>query len=383
MFLRDLRADPDDAGGGIASLFDTSMRLAHMADEQFMAIERSGSGGAKALSSQDLSAGTAPKLERAESLVLEALKRCVSQEPRASVDVNEVVEEVLSRYRTDLELERVRVFSFMRPDLPLVPADRLTLLRVLRVLVQSARQSLRPGGGSLTARTWAEGGFVYTAISDDGAGLDAGIVESFYEPLFPSDSNDSDSKEESSDLEIVRGLVEGLGGRVQVESRPGVWTRMILMLPQERRVSDQRDTGLGLPPAVSVRSDGWGELQVLVVDDNAALRSVLRRYLERRGHAVTEACDGEEGLLLVKAREFDRLIVDIQMPRRSGSEFYKELEQVAPQMTERTIFMTGGTFGGDHEDFIKETGRPSINKPFDLIEMAKTVEAGEDESGPS
>ena len=90
---------------------------------------------------------------------------------------------------------------------------------------------------------------------------------------------------------------------------------------------------------------------------------------------MTEACDGEEGLLLVKAREFDRLIVDIQMPRRNGSEFYKELEQVAPQMTERTIFMTGGAFASDHEDFIRETGRPFINKPFDLIEMAKTVES--------
>ena len=173
----------------------------------------------------------------------------------------------------------------------------------------------------------------------------------------------------------MRELVEALGGRVQVESRPGVWTRMIVMLPEERRAPGPGDTGLGLPPAVSVRSDGRGELEVLIVDDNAALRSVLKRYLERRGHVVTEACDGEEGLVLVKAREFDRLIVDIQMPRRDGSEFYKELEQVAPHMTERTIFITGGTFGGSHEEFIKGTGRPSISKPFDLIALAKTVEA--------
>ncbi len=92
---------------------------------------------------------------------------------------------------------------------------------------------------------------------------------------------------------------------------------------------------------------------------------------------MTEACDGEEGLLLVKAREFDRLIVDMRMPRSDGSEFYKELEQVAPQMTDRTIFMTGGYLGSGDEEFIKETGRPSINKPFDLIEMAKTVESTE------
>ena len=48
---------------------------------------------------------------------------------------------------------------------------------------------------------------------------------------------------------------------------------------------------------------------------------------------------------------------------------------MAPQMTERTIFMTSGHLGRGHEEFIKETGRPSINKPFDLIEITKTVES--------
>lgn len=371
VFLRDLRADPDDSWGGVTGLFDVSMRLSHMADEQFLAIKRARSEGTTAVSIKKLAAGMAATLERADGLVREALSRCVPQEPREPADLNKVVEEVLSRYRTELELERIRVFSFLRPDLPSVPADRPSLLRVFRALVQSAIRSLRPGGGSLTARTWAEGGFVYTAISDDGKGLDAGVVASFYEPLF-----ESGSQNESSDFEIVRELVEALGGRVQVESRPGVWTRLIVMLPQERRAPDPRKSReLSLPPAVSVRFSGRGELQVLVVDDNAALRSVLKRYLERRGHVVTEACDGEEGLLLVKTREFDRLMVDMQMPRRDGSEFYKELERLAPRMKERTIFMTGGYLGTAHADFIRETGRPFISKPFDLFEMAKTVES--------
>lgn len=370
VFLRDLRAASNESESGTIDLFDISMRLAHMADEQFMGIWWERSRGATTVSGEDLPAGIAATLERADSLVREALSRCVLEGPQAPVDLNEVVEEVLSRYRTNMEVERIRLFSFMRPGLPAVPADRLSLLRVFRALIRSARRSLRPGGGSLTARTWVEGGFVCAAISDDGAGLDVGAVADFHEPLFASGS-----QRESSDLEIVRELVEALGGRVHVESRPRVWTRLVVMLPQERRALGHKDTELGFPPAVSVRSNAQGELEVLVVDDNPALRSVLKRYLERRGHAVTEACDGEEGLLLVKAREFDRLMVDMEMPRRGGSEFYKELEQMAPEMTERTIFMTGAYRGSGHEEFIKETGRPSITKPFDLTEMAKTVES--------
>jgi len=55
-------------------------------------------------------------------------------------------------------------------------------------------------------------------------------------------------------------------------------------------------------------------------------------------------------------------------------EFYEDLSSVAPAMRDRTIFMTGGFLDSSTEDFIEGTGRPSIKKPFDLVEMARTVE---------
>ena len=55
-------------------------------------------------------------------------------------------------------------------------------------------------------------------------------------------------------------------------------------------------------------------------------------------------------------------------------EFYEDLSSVAPAMRDRTIFMTGGFLESSTEDFIEGTGRPSIKKPFDLVEMARTVE---------
>ncbi len=128
-----------------------------------------------------------------------------------------------------------------------------------------------------------------------------------------------------------------------------------------------------MPSAIRVQRAESG-LSVLVVDDNAALRSVLRRYLERRGHDVTEAVDAEQGLRIVGDQAFDRIIVDIRMPGKDGPEFYEDLDGVAPAMRERTIFMTGGFVESGTEDFIEGTGRPSIKKPFDLAEMARTVE---------
>ena len=128
------------------------------------------------------------------------------------------------------------------------------------------------------------------------------------------------------------------------------------------------------PAPTKVSGAGGHALQVLVVDDNEALRSVLRRYLERRGHAVTEAGDAEEALGMVGSRSFDRIIVDINMPGKSGPEFYTCLGDVAPTLRSRTLFMTGGFLEDATERFLVEAGRPAIQKPFDLAELVRTVE---------
>ena len=54
--------------------------------------------------------------------------------------------------------------------------------------------------------------------------------------------------------------------------------------------------------------------------------------------------------------------------------FARDFMSVAPRMRERTIFMTGGFMESSTEGFVLGTGRPQIKKPFDLAEMARTVE---------
>ena len=101
---------------------------------------------------------------------------------------------------------------------------------------------------------------------------------------------------------------------------------------------------------------------------------MIRRFLERRGHAITEAGGGDEALDLIKEDGFDRNGHDVRMPGIDGPTFFNRLADVAPELQERTIFMTGGFLEEDTEEFILSTGRPSIQKPFDLGQMAETVE---------
>jgi CheY-like chemotaxis protein len=362
ILVRDLSADPGAKVDSTGRMLALGLRLSHAVDELSRAMP---AGEDERDETSPLVRGFLREARRAPDAVRELLERTMGEECRDVVDLNQALNGVVDRIRPELEMERVRVFGFLRPDLPAVPGDALVVLRWVRTLVNRARDSLRGGGGTLTVRSWSEEGWVCAAISDDGAGAAPQAVSAF-EPLFHEIDALGDDE-----LEAIRAMIQHHGGRLQVERRPRVWNRYTVMLPAERRLLKPVQA---VAPEAAVRRGENGTLEVLVVDDNGALRSVLRRFLERRGHRVTEATDGDQALGMVSGRAFDRVIVDIHMPGKSGPEFYDSLAEVAPALRGRTFFMTGGFLEEDTERFIEASGRPAIKKPFDLTELARTVE---------
>jgi CheY-like chemotaxis protein len=79
--------------------------------------------------------------------------------------------------------------------------------------------------------------------------------------------------------------------------------------------------------------------RILVVDDDKAVRLLLRAVLERRGHSVVEAADGDEGLRCYQAAPTDLVITDIQMPVMDGLQMIKELRSAFP--TAKIIAISG------------------------------------------
>jgi CheY-like chemotaxis protein len=79
---------------------------------------------------------------------------------------------------------------------------------------------------------------------------------------------------------------------------------------------------------------------ILVIDDDAMVRSVLRTVLEAEGHAVIEAADGMEGVNLCRSHEVDLVITDILMPEADGSWTIRRLKRDFPGIT--VFAMSGG-----------------------------------------
>ena len=110
--------------------------------------------------------------------------------------------------------------------------------------------------------------------------------------------------------------------------------------------------------------------QILVIDDEYECRVAFRKALEHVGHAVLEASDGEEGILLYREQQPDLVILDILMPGKEGIETTRELKREFPDV--KIIAMSGS--GTGYLDMAKEFGAErTFSKPFKGEEMLKAV----------
>jgi CheY-like chemotaxis protein len=116
-----------------------------------------------------------------------------------------------------------------------------------------------------------------------------------------------------------------------------------------------------------------GELTVLVVDDETALRDALLRFLGRRGIRGEGVADGAAALRVLRERRFDVIISDVRMPGMSGREFLEQLRRDWPDLVPRLIFSTGAAYAPDTAALFRESGVPTVTKPFDFEALVQVI----------
>src|SRR5437660_744476 len=170
-------------------------------------------------------------------------------------------------------------------------------------------------------------------------------------------------------LSICYGIARDHGGRVWVESEPQGGARFCVTLPRDQREETRERAAApepGPPPAA-------GRLAVLVVDDEVALREALLRFLQRRDIHVEGVADGWEAIRLLEQRAFDVIISDVRMPGMSGREFLERLRRDRPELVARLVFSTGDAFTPETATLLKESGVPTVAKPFDFAVLERVL----------
>jgi DNA-binding NtrC family response regulator len=114
-------------------------------------------------------------------------------------------------------------------------------------------------------------------------------------------------------------------------------------------------------------------LRVLLIDDETALGTSLRRCISRYWNA-SFVNDGRQALELLRHDcGYDVIVCDLMMPEVTGMDIYEELAQSKPDMSKRMLFMTGGAFTERARTFLESVPNRFLEKPFDLAQLESAV----------
>ncbi len=191
-----------------------------------------------------------------------------------------------------------------------VRADPDRVIQTLTNLVGNATTG-RPRSATVEVRATVDGGYVRFTVDDRGPGIPANQLETVFERFRQVDASDSRAKEGTGlGLAICRTIVEQHGGRIWAENVPGSGARFSFTLPVVADIGDEKGQ--------EELADRASEPGVLVSDDDASIREVMRTMPESNGYRVWTTASGEEALAVAKARHPDVVVLDLILPGIDG-----------------------------------------------------------------
>ncbi|MBI1798162.1 MAG: PAS domain S-box protein [Candidatus Eisenbacteria bacterium] len=316
--------------------------------------------------------------ERAAALThqLLAFSRRQVLQPRV-LDLNEIVADV-NQLLQRLIGEDIRIVSSCAPDLPPVRVDPHQMQQVLINLAINARDAM-PDGGQLRIETREAmldddfvsahpgakpGPHVLLSIADTGMGMDAETQSHIFEPFF---TTKEPGKGTGLGLSMVYGIVEQSGGFVHVASEPHRGTVFNIYLPRSSEAPVEASADH--PQDDSLRGEGT----VLVVEDDAAVRDLVRDMLESAGYQVIACGRPEEARLAARKHEgeIQMLVTDVVMPGGGGRALAEALQHQRPAL--RVLFMSGYAGRTPLDPRGQLAGAEYIQKPFDRIGLLRQV----------
>jgi PAS domain S-box-containing protein len=298
----------------------------------------------------------------------------------SALNAGQLLQSLADMLRRTLD-QRIRIELQVEPDCPPVLADPGQLESALLNIAINARDAMREGGSlrftaaacpSLPAEvrnnlddpSASDDGFVAIAVSDTGTGMTEQVKQRAFEPFFTTKDA---GRGTGLGLSTVYGFVRQSRGAVALDSAPGAGTTLTLYLPRPWQMPAEEDTEA---PATLELKPG---LRVLLVEDDAEVRDVVRRYLDDLGCRVSMASSGEQALLLLGPEAgFDLLLSDIALGAgMRGTRLAALAQQRMPQLA--VLLMSG--FSSELLDADRDAPQDweLLRKPYRRAELAAAL----------
>jgi signal transduction histidine kinase len=283
--------------------------------------------------------------------------------PFERIDLHQIVREVVEMNRPrwkDAAQSRGETYEITVEGGPVPPVagSPEELREVFTNLLANALEAM-PGGGRLGFALTVEGDQVAVAVRDTGSGMSEDTARRVFEPFFTTKGPQGSGL----GLSVVWGIVMRHGGAIEVESRPGAGSTFTVRIPVAR-VLPPESPPPG-PPGPARRA------RVVVVDDEPAVREILRDLLRTEGYEVLEAGEGRVGLALCETGPVDLVLTDVSMPGMSGWEVAEACLARFPGLP--VGLLTGWGDQLDPAAIERHRIRFVVAKPFEAADVLRQV----------
>jgi len=306
--------------------------------------------------------------ERCARIVRTFLAMARQQQPeRGPVAINDVISAALDITAYPVRTSSIEVKLDLAKDIPLIHADADQLHQVLLNLIINAQQSLQDHPGPRHIRVTS--GFdtraqlVRVTVADNGPGIPAHLRARIFEPYFTTKPTGIGL---GVGLAVSLGIVEAHEGTLTVACPAQGGAEFSITLPLGAVAASAAESSFPLKAHPSRRT-------ILVIDDEAEIRETLADILVAAQHRVVTVASGREALQHMAVEHYDVILTDIRMPDLDGRALYQEIERRWPGRGVRVVFVTGDTLASALREFVSESGRRVIEKPFLPSEVRRVV----------
>ena len=319
--------------------------------------------------------------ERAAAIVQDLLtlaRRGV--ETSEVVNLNQIVADYLASPEfSKVELSHPAISTELQLDDHLlnIIGSPVHLAKTVMNLVTNAAEAM-PGGGTIVIRTenrhmenqkigYGEpltGDYVTLTVSDTGIGIKPEEIEHIFEPFYTRKAMGRSGT--GLGMAVVWGTVKDHRGHIDVRSRLGQGTDILLYLPATHRQVRQRENDV---PLEAFKSRGE---TILLVDDNLEQIEIASEMLNRLGYTVLAASSGEEALELLSKQRADLVVLDMIMtPGINGLETFKRIQALRPG--QKAIIASGYSESVQVREAQRLGAGPYIKKPYLLHTFVRAV----------
>jgi len=298
---------------------------------------------------------------------------------RNTVEAAPLLEELAATHRPSLGPKSVTLTAEYPSDIGELVADERRLRQILGNLLGNACKFTSEGTILLAARPQEISGdaWVEFTITDTGRGMSPAEQSKAFVPFV---SNKKDNAGGSGlGLSICRELVSQMGGKIGFVSELGKGTHFSVFLPRVPTSShyDRHDEepAASFFPAVSNDATGLDELPrgstILVIDDDANVRDLLSRLLQKDGHRVITAEDGPSGLALALQQKPDAITLDVVMP--GGMDGWEVLRLLKESPATHSIPVIMVSVMAEQEHALTLEVEDYLVKPIDVERLARAI----------